>query len=88
MTHRCDFRAYGECDCPAGKCQQQTYTARAKQLTDEQNAEWRAYNRAMFSALTFTVLCAVTAGLIAFGAVQAEQQERTSNLINQEARNG
>lgn len=88
MTHRCDLRTYRECPCAAGDCQQQTYTARAKQLTDKQNAEWRAYNRAMFSAFTFTVLCAVTAGLIAFGAIKGEKQERTSNLINQEARNG
>ncbi|HEY0124999.1 MAG TPA: hypothetical protein VGC14_25195 [Rhizobium sp.] len=85
---RCDFRTHGECGCPAGRCQQQTYTARAKQLTAAHDAEWRAYNRATFSALTFTVLCAVTAGVLAFGAVQMEQQERISNLINQENHNG
>ncbi|WP_271024913.1 hypothetical protein [Rhizobium sp. RCAM05973] len=88
MTHSCDFRAYGECGCPSGQCQQQTYTTRAKQLTDNQNEEWRAYHRAMFSSVSFTVLCAITAGLLAFGAFQAERQERVSNLINQEDHHG
>ena len=85
---RCDLRTYRECPCAAGDCQQQTDTARAKQLTDKQNAEWRAYHRAMFSSVSFTVLCAITAGLLAFGAVQAERQERVSNLINQESHRG
>ncbi|NTG00062.1 hypothetical protein G6L30_08000 [Agrobacterium rhizogenes] len=85
MIHRCDFRTFGECDCPAGHCQQQTYTSRAAQLTAAQNEEWRAYNRATFSALTFTVLCAVTAGLLAFAAIKGEQQERTNVLIAQES---
>ncbi|NTG07197.1 hypothetical protein [Rhizobium rhizogenes] len=85
MTYRCDLRTHGECGCPSGHCQQQTYTARAAQLTADQNAEWRAYNRATFSALTFTVLCAVTAGLLAFAAIKGEQQERTNVLIAQES---
>ncbi|KEA07162.1 hypothetical protein [Rhizobium rhizogenes] len=85
---RCDFRTFSECDCPAGTCQQQTYTTRTAQITADQNAEWRAYNRALFSTVYFTTLCVVTGCLLMFAAVKMERQERISNLINQESHNG
>ncbi len=82
MIH-CHLRGV-ECQCAATECR----AAPAKQITAEQNAEWRAYNRALFSAISFTTLCALTGCLLMLAAVQMERQERISNLINQESHNG
>jgi hypothetical protein len=76
----CSLRGI-ECACRPTECR----AAPSKQITADQNAEWRAYNRALFSAVSFTVLCALTGCLLMLAAVQMERQERENMLIAQES---